>query len=94
MTDFVATLVSNPNKPALSDALLSQLAQALPERAKLIRLDRQIAIDVAFRPVRKPNSTKYRLKSANRFPANRSISLFSRFNIGAKACSSPIWIRP
>jgi len=48
MTDFVATLVSNPNKPALSDALLSKLAQALPERAKLIRLDRQIAIDVAF----------------------------------------------
>jgi len=48
MTDFVATLVSNPNKPALSDALLSQLAQALPESAKLIRLDRQIAIDVAF----------------------------------------------
>ncbi len=48
MTDFVATLVSNPDKPALSDALLSQLAQALPESAKLIRLDRQIAIDVAF----------------------------------------------
>ena len=48
MTDFVATLVSNPNKPALSDALLSQLSQALPESAKLIRLDRQIAIDVAF----------------------------------------------
>jgi len=48
MTDFVATLVSNPDKPALSDALLSKLAQALPESAKLIRLDRQIAIDVAF----------------------------------------------
>ena len=48
MTDFVATLVSNPNKPALSDALLSHLAQALPETAKVIRLDRQIAIDVAF----------------------------------------------
>ena len=48
MTDFVATLVSNPAKPALSDALLSHLAQALPENAKVIRLDRQIAIDVAF----------------------------------------------
>ena len=48
MTDFVATLVSNPTKSALSDALLSHLAQALPENAKVIRLDRQIAIDIAF----------------------------------------------
>ncbi len=48
MTDYVATLVSNPSKPALSDALLSHLAQALPSNAKVIRLDRQIAIDVVF----------------------------------------------
>ena len=48
MTDYVATLVSNPSKPALSDALLSHLAQALPSKAKVIRLDRQIAIDVVF----------------------------------------------
>ncbi len=48
MIDFVATLVSNPNKPALSDALLSHLAQALPYNAKVIRLDRQIAIDILF----------------------------------------------
>ena len=32
----------------MSDALLSHLAQALPENAKVIRLDRQIAIDIAF----------------------------------------------
>jgi phosphoserine phosphatase len=48
MIEFVATLVSNPNKPALSDALLSHLAQALPYNAKVIRLDRQIAIDILF----------------------------------------------
>ena len=48
MTDFVATLVSNPNKAALSDALLSKLAQALPENAKVIRLDGAIAIDIVF----------------------------------------------
>ena len=48
MTDFVATLVSNPNKAALSDALLSKLAQALPENAKVIRLDGALAIDIVF----------------------------------------------
>ncbi len=48
MSDFVATLVSNPDKAALSDALLSKLAQALPENAKVIRLDGPIAIDVVF----------------------------------------------
>ncbi len=48
MIDFVATLVSNPDKAALSDALLSKLAQALPENAKVIRLDGQIAIDIVF----------------------------------------------
>ncbi|NBU15163.1 MAG: phosphoserine phosphatase SerB, partial [Alphaproteobacteria bacterium] len=48
MTDFVATLVSNPDKAALSDALLSKLAQALPENAKVIRLDGPIALDIVF----------------------------------------------
>ena len=48
MTDYVATLVSNPSKPALTDALLSHLALALPTSAKVIRLDRQIAIDIVF----------------------------------------------
>lgn len=57
MTDYVATLVSNPSKPALSDALLSHLAQALPSNAKVIRLDRQIAIDVVF-SARSPKETK------------------------------------
>ena len=48
MSDFVATLVSHPDKAALSDALLSKLAQALPENAKVIRLDGAIAIDIVF----------------------------------------------
>jgi phosphoserine phosphatase len=48
MTDYVATLVSNPAKPALTDALLSHLAQALPMESKVIRLDKQIAMDVVF----------------------------------------------
>jgi phosphoserine phosphatase len=48
MTDYVATLVSNPEKPALTDALLSHLAQALPMESKVVRLDKQIAIDVIF----------------------------------------------
>jgi phosphoserine phosphatase len=48
MTDYVATLVSNPSKPALSDALLSHVAQALPEQVKLTRLDQHIAVDLTF----------------------------------------------
>lgn len=48
MIDFVATLVSPPEKAALTDALLSKLAQVLPEAAKVIRLDGPMAIDIVF----------------------------------------------
>ena len=48
MANSVATLVSNPEAPAVSDALLSRIAQVLPRGAKVIRLDKQIAVDILF----------------------------------------------
>jgi phosphoserine phosphatase len=48
MVDFVSTLVSRPEKAALTDALLSSIAQVLPPDAKVVRLDRQIAMDIFY----------------------------------------------
>jgi phosphoserine phosphatase len=39
MTDLVATIVSNPARPALTDALLARLAQVLPLAGAPVRLD-------------------------------------------------------
>ncbi|MFZ4534501.1 MAG: hypothetical protein ACOYOJ_22175, partial [Alsobacter sp.] len=39
MTDLVATIVSNPSRPALTDALLARLAQVLPLAGVPVRLD-------------------------------------------------------
>jgi phosphoserine phosphatase len=47
MTDLVATLVSNPARPALTDALLARLAQVLPLAGVPVRLDDgQVAADL------------------------------------------------
>jgi len=49
MTDLVATLVSNPARPALTDALLARLAQALPLSTAPVRLDDGlVAADLAL----------------------------------------------
>ncbi|MDJ1158573.1 phosphoserine phosphatase SerB [Chelatococcus sp. SYSU_G07232] len=47
---LVATLVSNPAAPALTDAVLARAAQALPGAGPVTRLDAEIAADIAFRP--------------------------------------------
>ncbi len=66
MTELVATLVSNPSKPAFTDALLSHLAQALPTNAKVIRLDRQIAMDIVYatRSKKEANETIEKIRKA------------------------------
>ncbi|MFZ4532137.1 MAG: phosphoserine phosphatase SerB [Alsobacter sp.] len=47
MTDLVATLVSNPARPAFTDALLARLAQVLPLAGAPVRLDDgQVAADL------------------------------------------------
>ncbi len=48
MTLFVATLVSNPAAPALTDALIARAAQALPSPARIETLDAGIATDLFF----------------------------------------------
>ena len=49
MTDLVATIVSNPARPALTDALLARLAQALPLATAPVRLDDGlVAADLAL----------------------------------------------
>ena len=75
MSDFVATLVSNPDKAALSDALLSKLAQALPENAKVIRLDGQIAIDIIL-PVENAKIAASIGADIRKALANKPIDLF------------------
>ena len=49
MTDLVATIVSNPARPALTDALLARLAQVLPLAGAPVRLDDGlVAADIAL----------------------------------------------
>ena len=45
---FVATLVANPLHPALSDALIARVAQALPGFAAAQWLDQNVAADLFF----------------------------------------------
>jgi phosphoserine phosphatase len=45
---LVATLVANPLRPALSDALIARAAQALPTPASTQWLDRGVAADLIF----------------------------------------------
>ncbi|MHB2167532.1 phosphoserine phosphatase SerB [Alsobacter sp. R-9] len=44
----VATLVSAPDAPALTDALLARAAQALPQAGAPVWLDRGVAADIPF----------------------------------------------
>src|SRR4051794_6631580 len=46
----VATLVSNPARPALTDALLTRAAQVLPHVTGPVWLDKGIAADLPFTP--------------------------------------------
>ncbi len=47
---FVATLVSNPARPALDEALLAKAASALPAAAQPVWLAHGIAADLSFAP--------------------------------------------
>lgn len=49
MIDHVATLVSSPERPALSDALLARVAQVLPDAGSPHMLNRGVAADIPFR---------------------------------------------
>ncbi len=48
MTLFVATLVSNPAAPALTDALIARAAQAIPSPVRTETLDAGVAADLFF----------------------------------------------
>ena len=47
---FVATLISNPARPALDEALLAKAASALPAAAQPVWLAHGIAADLSFAP--------------------------------------------
>jgi phosphoserine phosphatase len=49
MIDHVATLVSSPERPALSDALLARIAQVLPGAGSPHMLNPGVAADIPFR---------------------------------------------
>jgi hypothetical protein len=93
---YVATLISHPDRPAVTEGLAERLAQLLPQGRVAGWLAPGVAMDVLFSgDAENGAGADIWLKKHARSSVICRSTLFSRGKaLGAKSSSSPTWIPP